>query len=59
MEESMLSNCGAEKTIKSHLDRKIKPVNPKGKTLNKLEGWLLKLQNFGHLMRTANLMQRA
>ena len=34
MEESMLSNCGAEKTIKSHLDRKIKPVNPKGKTLN-------------------------
>ena len=29
-EESMLSNCGVEKTLESPLDSKIKPVDPKG-----------------------------
>ena len=47
-EELMLSNCGAgEKTLKSPLDSKeIKPVNPE----YSLEGLMLKLQYFGHLM---------
>ena len=35
MEESMLSNCGAEKTLEYPLDSKdIKPVEPKGNQLN-------------------------
>ena len=41
-----------EKTLESPLDRKeIKPVNPKGKYSEySLEGLMLKLQYFGHLM---------
>ena len=50
-----------EKILQSPLDFKIKPVNPKGnQTLYSLEGLMLKLklQYFGHLMRTANSLKR-
>ena len=42
-----------KKTLESPLDSKeIKPVNPKGiQPRYSLEGLMLKLQNFGHLMR--------
>ena len=50
----MLSNCGAGKTLESHLDyTEIQPVNPKGNQPSySLEGLMLKLklQYFGHLM---------
>ena len=53
---------GLEKTLESRLDcKEIKPVNPKGiqswiLVLNSLEGLMLKLQYFGHLMwRTDSL----
>ena len=49
-----------EKTLESPLDSKeIKPVNPKGiQPRYSLEGLMLKLQNFGHLMRWANSMEK-
>ena len=44
-----------EKTIESPLDYKeIKPVNPK----YSLEGLMLKLQYFGHLMQRANSLEK-
>ena len=50
----MFSNCGAEKTLESSLNRKeIKSVNPKGfNSEYSLEGLMLKLkfQYFGHLI---------
>ena len=53
-EESMLPNCGAEKTLESPLDCKevkpaiLKEINPE----YSLEGLVLKLklQSFGHMM---------
>ena len=54
----MLLNCGVEKTSENPLDcKEIQPVNPKGNRPEySLEGLMLKLklQYFGHLMRTAN-----
>ena len=49
-----------EKTLASPLDRKeIKPVNPKGKYSEySLEGLMLKLQYFGHLMPRVNSMEK-
>ena len=36
-----------------------KPVNPKGKLIeNSLEGLMLKLQYFGHLMRRADPLEK-
>ena len=52
-----------EKTIESPLDRKeSKPVNPKGKINPEysLEGLMLKLklQDFGHLMRRVDSLEK-
>ena len=52
-----------EKTLESPLDSKeIKPVNPKGNQSEySLEGGLmlkLKLQNFGHMMGSTDLLER-
>ena len=51
-----------EKAFESPLDSKeIKPVNPKGNNLEySLEGLMLKLklQSFGHLMQTANSLEK-
>ena len=49
-----------EKTPESPLDSKeIKPVNPKEIIPEySLEGLMLKLQNFGHLMRTADSLEK-
>ena len=47
-----------EKTLESPVDcREIKPVNPKGNQ-NSLEGLMLKLQYFGHLMRRADSLEK-
>ena len=49
-----------EKSLESHLDGKIKPVNPKGNQPEySLEGLMLKLklQYTGHLMRRANSLE--
>ena len=50
-----------EKAFESPLDSKeIKPVNPKGNNLEySLEGLMLKLHYLGHLMRTANSLEKA
>ena len=57
-EELMVLNCGVDKTLESPLDYKeihpviLKEISPE----YSLEGLLLKLQYFGHLMRrTASL----
>ena len=49
-----------EKTLESPLDSKeIKPVNPKGsQPWHSLEGLMLKLQYFGHLMWRANSLEK-
>ena len=49
-----------EKTPESPLDSKeIKPVNPKEIIPEySLEGLMLKLRNFGHLMRTADSLEK-
>ena len=51
-----------EKILESPLDcKEIKPVNPKGNNPDySLEGLMLKLklQNFDHLMRRANLLEK-
>ena len=49
-----------EKTLESPLDSKeIKPVNPKGNYPEySLEGLMLKLQSFGHLIQRANLLEK-
>ena len=56
----MLLNCGAGEDFESLLDSKdIKPVSPKGVNLEySLEGLELKLQYFGHLMRTADSLEK-
>ena len=54
----MLSNCGAG-GLESPLDSKIKPDNPKGNQSEySLEGLMLKLQYFGHLMRRADSLEK-
>ena len=52
--------CSMEKTFKNPLDRKeIKPVYPKGnQPLIFIEGLMLKLQCFGHLMRRADSLEK-
>ena len=49
-----------EKTPESRLDFKdIKPVNPKGNESSIfIEGLMLKLQYFGHLMQRADLLEK-
>ena len=49
-----------EKTLESPLDcEEIKPVNPKGDQSGcSLEGLMLKLQYFGHLMRRADSLEK-
>ena len=49
-----------EKTLESPLDcKEIKPVNPKGNNLEySLEGLMLKLQYFGHLMQRTDLLEK-
>ena len=48
-----------EKAVESPLDcREIKPVNPKGNPEYSLEGLMLKLQYFGHLMRRADSLEK-
>ena len=49
-----------EKTLESPLDSKeIKPVNPKGnQPWTFLEGLMLKLQYFGHLIRRADSLEK-
>ena len=48
-----------EKTLESPLDSKeIKPVNPKGNQPEySLEGLMLKLQYFGHLMQRDDMLE--
>ena len=54
----MLSNCGAG-GLESPLDSKIKPDNPKGNQSEySLEGLMLKLQYFGHLMQRADSFEK-
>ena len=58
-EELMLLNVVLEKTLESPLDfKEIKPVNPKGN--QSLGGLMLRLkpQYFGHLMHTANSLEK-
>ena len=58
----MLSNCGLEKTLESHLESKeiklviLKEINPE----YSLEGLMLKLklQYFGHLMQRADSLEK-
>ena len=48
-----------EKTLESSLDSKIKSVNPKEiNSEYSLEGLMLKLQYFGHLMRRADSLEK-
>jgi len=49
-----------EKTLESPLDSKeIQPVNPKEISPEySLEGLMLKLQSFGHLMRRTDLLEK-
>ena len=49
-----------EKTLESSLDCKdIQPVHPKGNNLEySLEGLMLKLQYFGHLMQRTDLLEK-
>ena len=49
-----------EKTLESPLDcKEIKPVSPKGsQPWIFMEGLMLKLQNFGHLMRRADSLEK-
>ena len=49
-----------EKTLESPLDSKeIKPINLKGnQPAYSLEGWMLTLQYFGHLMRKADSLEK-
>ena len=47
-----------EKTLKSPLASKIKPVNPKESQPWILEGLVLKLQYFGHMMGGANSLKK-
>ena len=49
-----------EKTLESHLDfKEIKPVTLKGINPEySLEGQMLKLQYFGHLMQRADLLEK-
>ena len=61
-EELMLLNCGVEKTLESPLDcKEIQPVLLKQISPEySLEGLMLKLklQNFGHLMRRADSLEK-
>ena len=48
-----------EKTLESPLDSKeIKPVHPKGNQPYSLEGLMLRLQDFGHLMQRADSLNK-
>ena len=48
-----------EKTLESPLDSKeIKPVNSKGNQPYSLEGLMLRLQDFGHLMQRADSLNK-
>ena len=48
-----------EKTLESPLDcKEIKAVNHKGRAEYSLEGLMLKLQYFGHLMRRADSLEK-
>ena len=49
-----------EKSLESPLDfKEIQPVNPKGNNPEySLEGLMLKLQYFGHLMRRVNSLEK-
>ena len=61
-EELMLLNCGVEKTLESPLDcKEIQPVLLKQISPEySLEGLMLKLklQNFGHLMRRTDSLEK-
>ena len=58
-EELRLSNCGTEKILESPLDGKeIKPVKPKGNHEYSVEGLMLKLQYFGHLMGRVDSLEK-
>ena len=58
--ELMLSNCDAREDSERLLDcKEFKPVNPK--EINpkySLEGLMLKLQYFGHLMQRADSLEK-
>ena len=58
--ELMLSNCDAREDSERLLDcKEFKPVNPK--EINpkySLEGLMLKLQYFGHLMQRTNSLEK-
>ena len=48
-----------EKTLESHLDcKEIKSINPKGNQPYSLEGLMLKLQYFGHLVQRADSLEK-
>ena len=48
-----------EKTLESPFDcKEIKPVNPKGSPEYTLEGLMLKLQYFGHLIRRTDSFEK-
>ena len=48
-----------EKTLESPLDcKEIKPVNPKGNQPYSLEGLMVRLQDFGHLMQRADWLEK-
>ena len=53
----MLLNCGVQKTPLEC--KEVKPVNLKGNNSeNSLEGLVLKLQDFGHLMQRADSLEK-
>ena len=61
VEELMLLNCVVlEKTLESPLDcKEIQPVHSKGdQSWFSLEGMMLKLKLFGHLMRTGDSLEK-
>ena len=53
----MLLNCGVQKTPLEC--KEVKPVNLKGNNPeNSLEGLVLKLRDFGHLMQRADSLEK-
>ena len=56
-EDLMLLNCGVQKTPLEC--KEVKPVSLKGNNPeNSLEGLVLKLQDFGHLMQRADSLEK-
>ena len=55
----MLLNCGLEKTLESHLNcKEIQPILKEVSPEYSLEGLMLNLQSFGHLMQRTDSLKK-